>query len=177
DAVTFVSAAAPQPGDTLLASYRLAGGDSSAAQLYPGPQVLCSGVGAATTATTLPSLGTCEIPAGLLAFGDRVELRFDLEHQGPAGGSSFEVRWGATTLRHRDAAAADRLATGRADAALTAAGAQLSSQSWGTALAFNAGVAASTDAWANGIAISFLGALAQAGETVTLRNFTVTRIP
>lgn len=176
-ALAFVSAAAPQPGDTLLASYRLAGVDSSAPQSYPAPQVLCSGAGGATSATTLASIGTCDIPAGLLAFGNRVEIRFDLEHQGAAGGFSFEVHWGATTLLHRDASAADGMATGRADAALTAAGAQLSSQSWGTALTFNAGVSASTNTGASGVAISFLATLAQAGDTVTLRNYTVTLVP
>ena len=180
-ALAFVSAAAPQPGDTLLASYRLAGVDSGAPPLsgtpYPAPQVLCSGAGGATTSTTLASIGTCDIAAGLLAFGNRVEIRFDLEHQGTAGGFSFEVHWGATTLLHRDASAADAMATGRADAALTAAGAQLSSQSWGTALTFTAGVAASANTGASGVAISFLATLAQAGETVTLRNYTVTLIP
>ena len=31
-------------------------------QLYPNPQVLCSGLGAATNSSTLASLGTCTIP-------------------------------------------------------------------------------------------------------------------
>ena len=65
--------------------------------------------------------------------GDRVEIRFDFAHQGTASGFSFEVHWGATTILQRDAAAGDALVTGRADAAILAAGAQMNSQSWGTA--------------------------------------------
>src|SRR4051794_21287616 len=68
----FVAAAIPQPGDTLLASYRLGGAESAAPQFYPAPQVLCSGTGAATSATALASVGMCAIPAGVLAAGDRV---------------------------------------------------------------------------------------------------------
>lgn len=176
-AIQFVTAAAPQPGDTLLASYRLTGTDSSEPQLYPAPQVMCSGTGAATNTASFTSIGACAIPAGILAPGDRVEIRFDLEHQGTATGFTFEVDWGSTAIVQRDAAASDVLVTGRADAAILASGAQLSFQSWGTALPFTAGVASSTDAWASGLTIDFRGKLAQAGETLTLRNYTVVRFP
>ena len=47
----------------------------------------------------------------------------------------LRVHWGGTTVLHRDAAPADVIATVRADVALGASGAQLSHQSWGTALA------------------------------------------
>src|ERR1035437_7723488 len=43
--IQFASAAAPQPGDTLLASYRVAGGATDAPQLYPNPQALWRGAG------------------------------------------------------------------------------------------------------------------------------------
>ena len=119
-AVQFVAAAAPEPGDTLLASYRLTGSDSGTPQMYPSPQVLCSGTGAATSSASLTSIGTCAIPSGLLAPGDRVEIHFDFAHQGTASGFSFEIHWGATTIVHRDAAAGDAVAGGRADAALLA---------------------------------------------------------
>ena len=175
--VQFVAANAPAPGDTLLASYRLTGVDASAPQPFPGSQVLCSGTGTFTNSTALASIGSCSIPAGLLAAGDRVEIRFDVEHQGTASGFSVEVHWGATTVLHRDAAATETLVTARADSAVTAAGAQLSHQSWGAALAFSAGVAASTDSYTDGLTIDFQGKLAQAGDTVTLRAFTVVRLP
>ena len=175
--VQFVAAAVPQPGDTLLAAYRLGGVDSGAPQLYPAPQVLCSGTGAATNATTLGSVGTCAIPAGVLSAGDRVEVRFDFEHQGAAAGFSVELRWGSTVVTHRDAASTDVLATGRADAAIVASGARLSAQSWGTVLPFTAGVLTSSDSYASGVTVDFQGKVANAADVLTLRNYTVVRLP
>jgi hypothetical protein len=175
--IQFVTAATPQPGDTLAASYRLSGSADDTPQLFPSPQVLCSGLGAATNSSTLASIGTCTIAAGLLTAGDRVEIRFDLDHAGTAGGFSFEVHWGAATVLTRNASAVDAQATGRADAALTAAGAQLSHQSWGTSLALAAGVGKSTDDYTAGITIDFQAMTVQSGETVTLTNFTVVRFP
>jgi len=173
----FAAASTPQPGDTLLASYRLTGTDSGTPQMYPNPQVLCSGTGASTTNTSLTSTGACAIPPGLLLPGDRVEIRFDFAHQGTASGFSFEIHWGATTIVHRDAAAGESLAGGRADAALLAAGAQLSSQTWGALLPFSTTVGSATDSYTSGLTIDFQGMLAQAGDTLTLGNYTVVRFP
>lgn len=168
---------APQPGDTLLASYRLTGGVDSAPQLYPNPQVLCSGLGGSTNSSTLASVGACNIPAGFLAPGDRVEVRFDMEHQGTAGGFSFELHWGGTTVLSRNPAALDVQATARADAALTAQGTQLSHQSWGTLLPFAPGVGKSPDDFTSGITVDFQAKTAQAADAVVLKNFTVIRLP
>jgi hypothetical protein len=175
--IQFVAAAAPQPGDTLLAGYRLTGTDSGTPQLYASSQVLCGGTGAATSGVTLASIGTCDIPPGLLLPGDRVEIRFDFAHQGTVSGFTFEIHWGATTIVHRDAAAGDTLVTGRANAAILAAGAQLDSQSWGTVLPFSATVASATDSYTGGLTIDFQGMLAQTGDTLTLANYTVVRLP
>jgi hypothetical protein len=175
--VTFITSALPQPGDTLLASYRLSGGATSTPQFYPSPQVLCSGTGGSSTATSLTSLGSCFIPGGLLAPGDRVEVRFDVEHQGTAGGWSFETDWGGTVALHRDVSASEARATGRADAAIASDGAGLSTQSWGSSLAFTTGALKAADAWAAGVTIDFKGTVASAVDSVTLRNYTVVRIP
>jgi hypothetical protein len=175
--IQFVTAAAPQPGDTLLASYRLTGADSGTPPTFPNPQVLCSGTGTATSSTSLTSIGGCAIPAGLLAPGDRVEIRFDFAHQGTASGFSFEINWGATTILQRDAGAGDSLVTGRANAAILAAGAELDSQSWGTVLPFSASVASAADSYTSGLTIDFQGMLAQTGDTLTLANYTVVRYP
>jgi hypothetical protein len=139
--------------------------------------VLCSGTGAATSGDSLTSMGTCAIPPGLLVPGDRVEIRFDFAHQGTASGFSFEIHWGATTILQRDAGALDALVTGRANAAILAAGAQLDSQSWGTLLPFSATVASATDSYTSGVTIDFQGMLAQTGDTLTLGNYTVVRFP
>jgi hypothetical protein len=175
--IQFVAAAAPQPGDTLLAGYRLPGTGLAEPPTFPNPQVLCSGTGAATSGDSLTSMGTCAIPPGLLVPGDRVEIRFDLAHQGTQSGFSFEIRWGATTVLQRDAGASDALVTGRANAAILAAGAQLDTQSWGTLLPFSATVASATDTYTGGLTIDIQGMLAQAGDTLTLGNYTVVRFP
>jgi hypothetical protein len=175
--VRFVVANAPQPGDTLLASYRLSGSATTTSEAYPTPQVLCSGTGTSTTGASLSSIGACVIPAGLLAAGDRVEIHFDVAHAGATSGFTFEVVWGATTILNRTGAVGDALVTGRADAAVLAAGAQLSAQSWGTVLPFSAGVASASDAYAAGLTINFQGNLALAGDTLTLANYTVVRVP
>jgi hypothetical protein len=178
NAITFVSAAVPQPGDTLLASYRLnSSADTGAPQMFPSPQVLCSGNGSATTGTTLSSMGLCTIPSGLLLPGDRVTIAFDLAHTGSNSGFSYEVDWGATSIQTRSGAAGDTMVTGRADAAMLATGSQVSTQSWGSLLPFSATVAAATDAYVNGITINFRGMLAQAGDSLSLTSYTVVRLP
>ena len=176
--VTFVAGAEPRTGDTLLASYRLAGVEAGASQLFASPQVLCSGVGAATANTELARIGVCTIPAGTLAVGDRVEVRFDLAHQGVSSGYHFEVLWGATPAVQRDAGALDAYVIGRADAAIHAAGAQLSSQTWGSVLPLGSTVGDASGVPNAAVTIGFLARLAQSGgETVTLRNFSVVRFP
>ena len=175
--IQFAAADVPQPGDTLLAGYRLTGTDSDTPQMFPSPQVLCSGTGAAISSTSLASIRTCTIPSALLLPGDRVEIRFDFAHQGTASGFSFEIHWGATTILHRDAAAGEALVTGRADAALLASSAQLNSQSWGALLPFNTTVSSATDSYTGGLTIDFRGMVVQTGDTLTLGNFTVVRFP
>jgi len=180
--VLFVTASTPQPGDILLASYRVANSSGGVAPSYSGfsaTQVLCSGTGATIgSGSTLSSLGTCSIPAGLLSQGDRLEIRFDYAHSGTAGGFSIEVHWCATTIVHRDALLTETLLTGRADAGVLPSTAQLSSETWGgSTLPFSVNAVLAADVYANGIAIAFEGLAASGSDTLTLSNFTVVRIP
>jgi hypothetical protein len=181
NSLQFLTGATPQPGDTLLASYRIADSSGGVTTSYSGfsaTQVLCSGVGSTGSASTLASLGSCAIPAGLLSQGDRLEIRFDYAHSGTAGGFSMEVDWGATTIVHRDAPFTETLVAGRADAGILPASAQLSSETWGgSTLAFSAGAAVAADVYTNGLTINFQGLTANASDTLTLSNFTVVRIP
>jgi hypothetical protein len=174
--IQFVPSDVPDPGDTLLATYRLSGA-GNAGQLFPSPQVLCSGTGAATNGASFASLGTCTIPGGTLASGDRVELKFDLAHQGVTSAFTFEVHWGATTILHRDGTVNDTQVTGRADAGLYVGGAQVSTQSWGATLPLSATVSSATDAYSTVLVVDFQGKLGVTGDTLTLRNFTVVRLP
>jgi hypothetical protein len=173
--IQFAAAAVPQPGDTLLAGYRT-GGSNPAGQAYSAPQVLCSGAGVAAPSASLSSVAACPIPAGSLSAGDRIEIRFDLDHQGTAGGFGFEVHWGSAVALYRDAAPSETRATARLDAALLPSAAQLSAQSWGAVLPFAAAVTSASDAYAGGLTIAFLASSAS-GDTVTLRNYSVVRIP
>ncbi len=174
--IQFLTGATPQPGDTLLASYRIYNPDPEV-QPFTSPQVLCSGSGAATSSLTLESIGNCAIGAGVLQPGDRLEIRFDVSHPGTTAGFSVEVDWGGTLLVHRDASAADALVTGRGGAGQQAPGAPVSSQTWGTILPFAATVGTATDDYSGGLNISFQGMVAQNSDSITLSNITVVRIP
>lgn len=175
--IQFDTAAVPQPGDTLLASYRVGTAPSGTAALYPSLEVLCSGTGAVVNSTNFNSMGTCAVPSGLLASGDRLEIRFDLEHQGAASGFSFAVRWGTTTVLSRDAMPGDVFVTGRVDANLTTGSARFGTLSWGSLLPLSATVASAADSYAGGLTIDFQGKMAQAGETLGLKNYAVVRVP
>ena len=177
NAIQFTAGNIPQPGDTLLANYRLSNPGTGTSQMFPNPQVLCGGTGGAVNAASLTSLATCTIPSGLLTSGDHVEIKFDLAHQGTSGGFTFQVQWGATTILQRTAAAGDAQVSGKADAGLDSSGAQVSSQSWGTVLPLSATVGSATDVYASGLVIQFQGAMAVPGETLTLRNYAVVRLP
>jgi hypothetical protein len=175
--IQFEPASTPQPGDTLLASYRLGGASIGSPLLFPNPQVLCSGAGAVVSSQSFSSMGTCPIPAGVLANGDRVEIRFDLEHQGVTAGYTFDVRWGSTSVLNRDASPSDGFVTARVDANLAAGNTRFGTLSWGSALPLSATVASAMDAYASGLTIDFRGKVAQAGETLALRNYNVVRLP
>jgi hypothetical protein len=172
--VQFVADATPQPGDTLLASYRVGGATPGT---ITTPQILCAGNGSSTVATSFGSLASCVIPAGLLAVGDRVEVRLDFEHQGVASAFTFALHWGASTVLQRDGVASDTRVAVKADAGLYASGAQWSFQSWGSTLAFSAGVGSASDDYLAGLTVDIQGKLAAAGDTLILRSYSVARLP
>lgn len=174
--IQFLTASTPQAGDTLLASYRVT--PTGAPQGPPAPQILCAGMGAATSSTTLGDLGTCTIPAGTLAPGDRVKISFDFSHEGTLTGFAFAVNWGNTLLVRRNGAVSDALITGRAEAGTNTTACQLSVESWGTVLGFAAGVLNAYDSLSYPLVLAFQGQMATTTtDTVTLRNFSVVRYP
>lgn len=183
--IVFAAGAIPQPGDKLTASYRV--NTSGAANLVglttsggtlqtTAAQVICSAAGASTGATSWTSLGGCDIPAAGLVAGDRIEVRFTLAHTGTTSGFNFQVNWGNTTILARSGAAQDVAVAGRAEAAITTTGAEISLESWGTVLPFMPGIL-NAPAQA-GLKVGFDAALAQTGpDSVTLTNYTVLRYP
>jgi hypothetical protein len=173
--IIFATAATPQSGDILLANYRVS---ADSGTQYTPPQVLCSGIGAATASTSDTSLGTCTIPSGLLLPGDRVEIRFVFQHAGAASGFHFDVNWGSSAVIQRDASLADALVSGRADVAIMADSALLSGQSWGTALPMAGSVGTADQSGLAGVTVEFLGRLSgSGGDTLALKSFTVIRFP
>ena len=174
--IHFLTGATPQPGDTLLASYRVT--PTGTPQGPPASQILCSGMGAATSSTTLSSLGTCTIPAGTLQPGDRVKIGFDYSHEGSLTGFTFAVNWGNTLLVTRNGAVSDAFVSGWAEAGANTSACQLSVQSWGTVMGLAAGVSNAYDSLSYAIVLAFQGQMAATTtDTVTLRNFSVVRYP
>ncbi len=147
-------------------------------QIHTTPQVLCGSTGAATSSTTLTSLGTCTIPAGFLQPGDRADIRFDYSHEGTETAFTFEVHWGATTVVSRSGTATETATGGGVDAGIDSSGARWRVESWGTALAFAAAAGSAPDSLAAPLTITFLGRMsASTANTVTLRSMTVVRYP
>jgi len=174
--IQFLVVSTPQPGDTLLASYRVT--PTGSPQGPPAPQVLCSGMGTATSSTTLSTLGTCTIPAGTVQPGDRVKISFDYSHEGTLTGFTFGVNWGNTVLAKRTGAVGDAFISGWAEAGANTSACQMSVQSWGTMLGFAAGVSDAYDSLQYTLVLAFQGQMAATTtDTVTLRNFSVVRYP
>ena len=180
NSIQFIAASTPQPGDTLLASYRTedsSGGVTTSFSGYSTPQVLCSGTGGTVNSAALVSLGTCAIPAGVLSQGDRIEIRFDYAHGGTAGGFSIETHWGGTTIVHRDAASTETLPR-RARGCRRAGGER-------TVEFGNVGDSAGVFGQCGGggrrvrqwLDDQFSGLVANGGDSLTLSNFAVVRIP
>jgi len=175
--VTYLTGAIPQPADTLLASYRLGGTPGSQPQ-FPSAQVICSAAGTATSASAFASLGTCTIPQGVLQSGDRLDIRFDLAHQGTTAGFEFLVLWGATVVVDRSGVAGDVMVAGRGEAGIYGAGTQLRAETWGTLLGIGVGVADASDSIVTPLTVDFQAKmLTTTLETISLRNFSVIRYP
>jgi hypothetical protein len=175
--VTFFAASNPQPGDALLASYRYADASNPLSSLT-SPQVVCSATGTSTSAGALTSLGTCTIPAGLLAAGDRLEIQFNYGHTGAASGFTAELNWGGTTILSRSGTAADTVLAGRATIGIYAGGQSWDAQTWGSSLAQASSTGSASENTSNSVTITFLGQFpATSADSIALRNFTVIRYP
>jgi hypothetical protein len=187
--VQFAAAEVPQPGDTLLASYRI---DTSApgniGNLTNPPattrgilaQVICSSSGTSTNGAVFASVGACDVPFNQLQAGDRIEIRFSFTHAGAVTGlaSAFDlqIKWGTTTILARHGGIQDLAVAGVAEAAITGTGAQISVQSWGTILPFLPAILNSP--LQGGVRIDLRAALSNAGsDLINLTNYTVLRYP
>lgn len=176
--LTFFVLATPQTGDQLLVNYRY-GNPSNPQGSLASAQVVCSGVGNATSLATITQLGSCTVPAGILGTGDRLEIRFQMTHTGSAVGFSGEVRVGGTTVVARSAPSSEIRLNGQTDLSVFGISQQVwDSQTWGTSLAQAVTSGSAGENQSQALTISFRGQLASAAaDTVALRNFVVIRYP
>ena len=180
--IRFMALSAPQTGDLLTASYRFAnagpiiGNQTS----LNAPEILCSGTGTTTGATSLAILGTCHVAANKLIAGDRVEIKFALTHQGTASGFSPAIYWGGTGLVLRAMNASDTAISGEASVMVGGDGSfahfTSSVAAGGLPLMTSGAVAGSIQ---NISTIAFDGLIANTGtpDSVSLKFYSVTRYP
>ncbi len=175
--ISFFLHSTPQTGDLIVASYRYANPNNPLGSLT-SPQVVCSGAGTATSSITAVQLASCTLPGGLLGTGDRIEVRFQYTHGGTSAGFIPQILWAGANALSRTAAAADTSVAGQLGFGINVAAQSYSTESWGSALAFAAGVGSATANSSINLTISFQAQMAATtSDTVTLSNFTVIRYP
>jgi hypothetical protein len=184
--ITFTVQSLPQTGDSLQASYRTpssgsGGGAGSAGGLTsPTAEILCSGSGLSSSSSTATVLGSCEIPAGKLQTGDRVEVQFGLTHSGSSSPLQFSVLWGPHGTLSRTIASVESTFTGTVDIAVNSASSSTwFAQSRGAFEQTAVTSGSNTLSTVGAIAINLQGLLAVefGSEMITLRYYTVTRHP
>ena len=183
--IAFAAGAIPQPGDTLIASYRVdpAGAGtsgaaplSSAVRTTASAQVLCNAPGITTGLALWTALGSCDIPASQLRTGDRIEVRFTFQHTGSSTGFDIQINWGSIVALARHGGVSDTALVGDVEAAIGANGALITEESWGTVLQFLPAVL--SVATQNGVELSLAASVGSStADTVSLLNFTVLRYP
>ncbi len=181
--VQFVAGAIPQPQDTLVASYRIDPSAGNIGNINSGDvgrrtglaQVLCSSGGRTSISNAWYTLGACDIPAAALHAGDRFEIRFNFSHSGSTSGFDVQAVWGTTAFLLRHGSALDAAVVGRAEASVSTAGVQLTTESWGTVLPLLPGIASANSQ--SGLKIDFLGKLDAVGTDTLGISYTILRYP
>jgi hypothetical protein len=173
--LTFVPASTPQPGDILVAGFRMGGGGSTQADDAPGLVTFCRLKGAQVLGTEWGILGSCRIGEGLLRAGDRLDIRLETEHAGGTSGFTVAVNWNETTLLERGGASGDALWSVRADAGIGETNAIVNWQASGTASPVQAGLATATLDPTSGGMLTIAGKLTNLGDSLILRSLGVYR--
>ncbi len=180
--IQFATGAVPQPLDTLVANYRVDPASNIGNISGPGvhasglAQVLCNANGHSNNRNISASLGSCDIPSAAMNPGDRIEIRFAFAHTGTASGFDVSVNWGNTVLLSRHGGPQDVAFAGQADASMSSAGAQITSQSWGTVLPFLPGILNAPVQ--SGLKIDLRGSVSNEGsDIIGLTSYTVLRYP
>jgi hypothetical protein len=102
-------------------------------------------------------------------------VRFNFAHTGSASAFDVQVNWGSTTILARHGGAQDAAIVGKAEASLSAAGVQVTVESWGTVLSFLPGIVSSPVQ--SGVKVDLRGQVTTVGDSVSLTSYTVLRYP
>ena len=124
----------------------------------------CSNVGTSSNSTVSTQLGSCTIPAGMLGTGDRVEVRYRLDHSGTATGFTGEIHWGATTILSRAVGGSEPALAANASVGVYGTAQSWDTQSWGSALAPATTAGTATENTGASVTISFRGFMAGASR-------------
>ena len=175
--------ASPVSGDFWFNNSQRARKSYEAGQVHAFPQVLCSVGGGQTSSTIATSIGTCSIPGFFFDSGDRIEIALNVEHAGIASAFTVDIFVGTASVFSRSFAATDTLAFVRSSGGYYPTGSAFGTYSFGTAGASAgsvfAGLSGNVSLLPTAAAvISFRARLSTvSADTVTLRNFSVTRYP
>ncbi len=141
------------------------------------PQVLCAASGTVTTATSIASLGTCSIPAGIVNPGDRLAIRATWIHDGPAA-YVVRWRWGASTVGEATVPGTVTVLDQKGEAAAYASGAVIDIDAKGAAgFAGTPVVVDSNQPFGSGFTVGFEGNVTAGTDNLRLVQFTVIRYP
>ncbi|MBS1827681.1 MAG: hypothetical protein JST93_20370 [Acidobacteria bacterium] len=147
------------------------------AQTHTLPQVICSIAGTSTTSTSLTTLGSCTVPAGMLRSGDRIEIRADLSHEGSSTAFSVALSWGSVYLTARSGVGSESSMAVKAEV-FPSSQLYWNWQSWGTSTTMFSGGGSNTSPPSGNILIEVKGQMSTStAETLTLRNLAVVRLP
>lgn len=139
--LTFDLSALPQPGDVLLAYYRIFGSSAPPpAGLGAMPQVVCALPGSSTNALAMTALGSCLVGSSMLQAGDRLEIQFDFAlGAGTADAYQVELVWNGTPILTREFVAGDLTSSNKATIAIGSGTRQYATTSVGQVSALQAG--------------------------------------
>ena len=164
-------------GDAWYNSTQKSRKSAAGGRINTTPQVLCATSGTVTTATTIASLGTCSIPAGLVNPGDRLAIRASWVHDGSAA-YVVRWRWGGSTVGEATIPGTVEVLDQKGETAAYASGAVIDIDAKGTAGFAGAPVVVnSAQAFGSGITVGFEGAVTAGTDNLRLVQFTVVRYP
>jgi hypothetical protein len=160
-------------GDAWFNSAELSHKTVEGGKTHTVPQVLCASTGTTYTETSMSSMGSCTVPAGMARPGDRLAIRATWVHSGSAT-YSVRWRWGTTTAGAITVPGSVTALNQKGEVVPYDSGAVLEGWASYGGAAF---IDVSSQTAASGITIGFEGNVGSSGETLRLVQFSVIRFP